>query len=65
MSKAFKMVGQGLSRPVSKAAVFVLTLAMLGCGGWGLTLLETRFESVWFLPQESYLRQWFNARCAN
>ena len=28
---------------------------------WGLTNLRQEFNPVWFIPQESYLAQWFNA----
>lgn len=28
---------------------------------WGTVCLEVRFESIWFLPPDTYLRQWFEA----
>lgn len=33
----------------------------MGIGIWGLTQLETKFESSWFLPQESYVAKWVRA----
>ena len=41
--------------------MFVVTLTFLGIGIWGLTELETKFESSWFLPQESYIAKWERA----
>lgn len=41
--------------------VFVATFTLLGFAIWGLTELETKFESSWFLPQESYIGQWEKA----
>ena len=56
------MVGQLLTFKISKVFVTLLTLALAGYGAWGVFLLDTRFESVWFLPKTSYLRQWFEAK---
>lgn len=39
-----------------------VTLALLGIGIWGTVELQVRFESVWFLPPDSYLRKWFDSR---
>ena len=39
----------------------MVTLTCLGFAIWGLTELETKFESSWFLPQESYIAQWEQA----
>ena len=30
-------------------------------GIWGLTELETKFDSTWFLPQDSYISKWVTA----
>ena len=38
--------------------VFATTFALLGYAIYGLTQLETKFESTWFLPQDSYVAQW-------
>ena len=35
-----------------------MTFTLLGIGIWGLTELETKFESSWFLPQDSYVAKW-------
>merc|ERR1719225_270963 len=46
---------------VGKVVIILFTLG-LGCvGAWGLTQLRQEFNPVWFIPQESYLAQWFNA----
>ena len=42
-------------------SVFVITLSLLGVGIWGLTELETKFDSTWFLPQDSYIAKWVSA----
>eukprot|EP00095_Tigriopus_kingsejongensis_P000432 maker-scaffold171_size289870-snap-gene-1.38 protein:Tk00432 transcript:maker-scaffold171_size289870-snap-gene-1.38-mRNA-1 annotation:"conserved hypothetical protein" len=42
--------------------ITAITLALLGVGIWGTVELEVRFESVWFLPPDSYLRKWFESR---
>ena len=47
--------------PFFQIAVFAVTLTFLGIGIWGLTELETKFESSWFLPQESYIAKWERA----
>ena len=41
--------------------VLVTTLVVLACGIWQATLLEQEFQSIWFLPPSTYLRQWFDA----
>ena len=41
--------------------VLVTTLVVLSCGIWQATMLEQEFQSIWFLPSSSYLRQWFEA----
>ena len=55
-------MGQFLTFKMIKVGVILLTLAGAGYGAWGVFLLDTRFESVWFLPETSYLRQWFEAK---
>ena len=49
-----------LSAP-GRVAVLGLALAALGCGAWQCSGLRQEFQSVWFLPPSSYLRQWFTA----
>ena len=41
--------------------VFATTFALLGYAIYGLTELETKFESSWFLPSDSYVAQWDRA----
>ena len=41
-----------------KVAALLTTAVLFGVAIWGVAELEVRFESVWFLPPESYLRQW-------
>ena len=44
-----------------QVVVFAGTFTCLGFAIWGLTQLETRFESSWFLPQDSYIGLWESA----
>jgi len=44
-----------------KILVLLATASLAGVGIYGVTLLETKFEAVWFLPPESYLIKWFDA----
>ena len=44
-----------------QVAVFVITFTFLGFAIWGLIELETKFESSWFLPQDSYIAKWEQA----
>ncbi len=46
---------------IQKVLVFVATFGLLGIAIWGLTQLETKFESSWFLPQDSYIAKWEKA----
>ena len=41
--------------------MLVVSFTFLGFAIWGLTKLETKFESSWFLPQESYIAKWERA----
>lgn len=59
--KIFKAIGEAINSIYGKIAVFAVTLTFLGIGIWGLTELETKFESSWFLPQESYIAKWERA----
>ena len=44
-----------------KLVVILVTLGIGSVGVWGLTMLRQEFNPVWFIPQESYLAQWFHA----
>ena len=60
-TRCFRQVaGLVLSLP-GRLLVLLLTAGLLGCGVWQVTLLQQEFQSVWFLPASSYLRQWFEA----
>ena len=60
-TKCFRQfAGLVLSLP-GRVLVLALTGLLLGCGVWQLTLLQQEFQTVWFLPASSYLRQWFEA----
>ena len=41
--------------------VFAATFSLLGYAIYGLTKLETKFESSWFLPPDSYVARWDRA----
>ena len=60
--RIFKAVGELITHPVAKVVLGLVTAAFLGVAIWGTVELEVRFESVWFLPPESYVRKWFDAR---
>merc|ERR1719334_737019 len=47
--------------PAAKVGVLVLTASLLSVGGWGLSQLRQEFNPVWFIPQDSYLKGWFDA----
>lgn len=42
--------------------VFLIMLVVLGVNMWGIILLRQEFNPIWFLPQNSYLFQYFAAR---
>lgn len=44
-----------------KIAVFAVTFTIVGIGIWGVTQLETKFDSTWFLPKDSYVAKWSRA----
>ena len=46
---------------LGKVAVLLVTVGLGSVGAWGLTQLRQEFNPVWFIPQESYLAQWFHA----
>ncbi|TRY73596.1 hypothetical protein TCAL_03344, partial [Tigriopus californicus] len=60
--RIFGFIGRAITIPVVKVIIGVVTLALLGVGIWGTVELQVRFESVWFLPPDSYLRKWFDSR---
>ncbi|KAK7077773.1 Patched domain-containing protein 3 [Halocaridina rubra] len=47
-----------LKLPV-KIIIIIFTLAVLAISGWGLSNLRQEFNSIWFLPQDSYLYEFF------
>jgi len=47
---------------VLQIVVFLFTFTMLGVNIWGNTELRQEFNPIWFLPQDSYLFQYFAAR---
>ena len=55
----FTALGRLLTRTWSKVVVLVLTAALLAGGVWGNTLLRQEFDPAWFLPQGTYLSDWF------
>ena len=60
-TKCFRAVaGLVLSLP-GRVLVLLVTAVLLGCGVWQVTLLKQEFQTIWFLPPSSYLRQWFEA----
>ncbi|XP_066977842.1 LOW QUALITY PROTEIN: patched domain-containing protein 3-like [Macrobrachium rosenbergii] len=42
-----------------KIIILLLTLGIIAVSGWGLANLRQEFNSIWFLPQESYLYKFF------
>merc|ERR1711892_1406909 len=57
----FEKFGKLIMHPVSKACVLLLTIGVLSVGGWGLSMLRQEFNPIWFIPQDSYLKGWFDA----
>ncbi|XP_071531524.1 NPC intracellular cholesterol transporter 1-like [Panulirus ornatus] len=48
-------------KPTVAVMVMVAAAAMVAGGVWGSTKLRQEFSPLWFLPQSSYLYQWFTA----
>ncbi|XP_037793998.1 NPC intracellular cholesterol transporter 1 homolog 1b-like [Penaeus monodon] len=42
-----------------KIIVIVVTAAVVAVSGWGLSNLRQEFDPIWFLPQDSYLYNFF------
>lgn len=42
-----------------KVLVLVVTAVLFSVSGWGLSNLRQEFDPIWFLPQDSYLYQFF------
>ena len=59
--KSFQFVSKIILSMPGRLAVLLLSSALLGCGIWQATELKQEFQSIWFLPPTSYLRQWFEA----
>ena len=43
-----------------RVCVVILTLGILGVGVYGNVLLRQEFDPTWFLPQDTYVAQWFS-----
>ena len=59
MARAFRAVGNILTKRGSKIIVILITLVLLSVGIWGNILLKQEFDPTWFIPQETYLAKWF------
>ena len=59
--KIFQKIGEAIMKPIVKVGFILVTLTFLGVAIWGTVSLEVRFESIWFLPPDTYLRQWYEA----
>ncbi|XP_071522307.1 patched domain-containing protein 3-like [Panulirus ornatus] len=48
-----------LCQPSVKVAVLLATAVLLSVSSWGLSNLRQEFDPIWFLPQDSYLYEFF------
>ena len=53
------VVAKFLSYPVVKAIVLFITFGFLGVASWGVSNLKQEFDPIWFIPQDTYLAQYF------
>ena len=59
--KIFAIIADLILSVPGVVTVLVTSAAVLGAGVWQATMLEQEFQSIWFLPPSTYLRQWFEA----
>jgi len=59
--KCFKFVSKLILSTPGAVVVLLCSSVLSGCAIWQATQLEQEFQSIWFLPPSSYLRQWFDA----
>ena len=57
----FSKVGKVQLHWAGKLIIILMTAGVGSVGVWGLMNLRQEFNPVWFIPQESYLAQWFDA----
>ena len=62
LSGVFDKLGQLLTNNSAKCVLLAVTMAAGGVGLWGLSGLQSKFKSTWFLPKDSDVLQWFNVR---
>ena len=55
----FGKLGLLLTNTYMKVSVMVVTAAVLAVGLWGNALLTQEFDPAWFLPEGTYLADWF------
>jgi hypothetical protein len=59
-SAVFGWLGALLTNLYIKASVLMVTAAFLAAGLWGTAHLTQEFDPAWFLPQGTYLADWFH-----
>ena len=59
--RCFQFIAKLILSAPGAIAVLLCSSALSGCAIWQATQLEQEFQSIWFLPPSSYLRQWFDA----
>jgi len=55
----FRRLGELLANKWVKVVVILVTGSLACAGGYGSKLLRQEFDPAWFIPQETYLSDWF------
>lgn len=59
LQKGFRKLANFMMKPPVKICVILFTLVLTGVGVFGNILLRQEFDPTWFLPQDTYIAQWF------
>ena len=59
LQRGFKKYGEYLITTPVKISVILVALGITGVGVYGNFLLRQEFDPTWFLPQDTYIAQWF------
>eukprot|EP00439_Symbiodinium_sp_Y106_P076874 s269_g15.t4 len=60
LSRGLKAFMTRVTTPVGQVVTFVLFAALTGMGIWGSTMIYKDFKLEWFIPDSSYVNEFFN-----